>query len=62
MRDYYTHSNNLFLIAKEVGDRFYLEEREFENKKPIIGFLARRKYKVENFDGFISKNLSLIHI
>ena len=56
MRDYYTHSNNLFLIAKEIGDRFYLEERESETKKPIIGFLARRKYKVEKFDGFISKN------
>ena len=56
MRDYYTHSNNLFLIAKEIGDRFYLEEREFETKKPFIGFLARRKYKIENFDGFVSKN------
>ena len=56
MKDYYTHSNNLFLIAKEIGDRFYLKERESETEKPFIGFLARRKYKVEKFDGFTSKN------
>ena len=56
MRDYYTHSNNLFLQAKEIGDRFYLQQRESENKKPIVGFLARRKFKVEHFDGFIAKN------
>ena len=56
MRDYYTHSNNLFLQAKEIGDRFYLQQRESESKKPIIGFLARRKFKVEHFDGFVAKN------
>nr|MCS5661051.1 HD domain-containing protein [Dehalococcoidia bacterium] len=53
---YYTHSNNLFLQAKEIGDRFYLQQRESESKKPIIGFLARRKFKVEHFDGFVAKN------
>ena len=56
MRDYYTHSNNLFLQAKEIGDRFYLQQRESESKKPIIGFLARRKFKVEHFDDFVAKN------
>ena len=56
MRDYYTHTSNLFQKAAELGDHFYLEEREQDNKVPVIGFLARRKFKVEHFDGFIAKN------
>ncbi len=56
MRDYYTHTNNLFQRASELGDRFYLEERERDNKAPLVGFLARRKFKVEHFDGFVAKN------
>ena len=56
MRDYYTHANNLFVRQGELGDRFYLEEREADNKVPLIGFLARRKFKTEKFDGFIAKN------
>ena len=56
MRDYYTHTGNLFQRAAELGDHFYLEEREQDTRTPVIGFLARRKFKVEHFDGFIAKN------
>ncbi|MFP6873849.1 MAG: [protein-PII] uridylyltransferase [Verrucomicrobiales bacterium] len=56
MRDYYTHTSNLFQRAAELGDHFYLEEREKDIKAPVVGFLARRKFKVEHFDGFIAKN------
>ncbi len=56
MRDYYTHTNKLFQRSSELGDRFYLEEREKDSEGLIVGFLARRKFKVEHFDGFVAKN------
>lgn len=54
MRDYYHHTRNVFQHTMSLMERFQLEAED----KPAgpLSFLARRKPKVEHFDGFYSKN------
>lgn len=53
MRDYYHHTRNIFQHTLSLMERFRLEAEE----KPAgpLSFLARRKPKIERFDGFFSK-------
>lgn len=54
MKDYYHHTRNVFQITLSVLERFELEAAD----KPAgpLSFLARRKPKIERFDGFYSKD------
>ena len=55
MRDYYTHTRDLFNYLTSVMQR--LELRESEESSGLISFLARRRTKKrESFDGFYSTN------
>lgn len=53
MRDYYHHTRNIFQHTLSLMERFRLEAED----KPAgpLSFLARRKPKIERFDGFYSK-------
>ncbi len=55
MRDYFVHSRNLFYHTTSVMQSFELEEQDRKDSAGIVPFLARRKKKVERFDGFSSK-------
>jgi [protein-PII] uridylyltransferase len=54
MRDYYGHSVNMLHRTSEVLDRLHLLTLE-EESRGVKGFLARRRARVEKFDGFIAK-------
>ncbi len=54
MRDYYQHARTIYLTAKEVTERFLLPATLEKEKRPVFGFLAKRKLKTEHFDGFYS--------
>ncbi len=53
MKDYYHHTRNLFQITLSVLERFELEAAD--KRSGPLSFLARRKPKIEHFDGFYSK-------
>jgi [protein-PII] uridylyltransferase len=52
MRDYYMHTRNLHHYATSVMQRLDLQAKE--KRSGLINFLARRKSKREDFDGFYS--------
>jgi [protein-PII] uridylyltransferase len=54
MRDYYQHARTIYLTAKRVTEGFRLPDISEREQKPIFGFLAKRKLKTEQFDGFYS--------
>ncbi len=54
MRDYYQHARTIYLTAKRVTEGFLLPNIGEKEKKPVFGFLAKRKLKTEQFDGFYS--------
>ena len=54
MRDYYQHARTIYLTAKRVTEGFLLPDISEREQKPIFGFLAKRKLKTEQFDGFYS--------
>jgi [protein-PII] uridylyltransferase len=54
MRDYYQHARTIYLTAKRVTEGFLLPDLSNKEQKPVFGFLAKRKLKTEQFDGFYS--------
>src|ERR1700720_604601 len=54
MRDYYQHARTIYLTAKRVTEGFLLPDISEKEQKPVFGFLAKRKLKTEQFDGFYS--------
>ena len=54
MRDYYQHGRTIYLTAKRVTEGFLLPDLSEKEQKPVFGFLAKRKLKTEQFDGFYS--------
>ena len=54
MRDYYQHARTIYLTAKRVTEGFLLPDISDREQKPVFGFLAKRKLKTEQFDGFYS--------
>jgi len=54
MRDYYQHGRTIYLTAKRVTEGFLLPDISEKEQKPVFGFLAKRKLKTEQFDGFYS--------
>ncbi len=54
MRDYYQHARTIYLTAKRVTEGFLLPGVIEKEEKPVFGFLAKRKLKTEQFDGFYS--------
>ncbi len=54
MRDYYQHGRTIYLTAKRVTEGFLLPDISEQEQKPVFGFLAKRKLKTEQFDGFYS--------
>jgi [protein-PII] uridylyltransferase len=54
MRDYYQHARTIYLTAKRVTEGFLLPDLSQKEQKPVFGFLAKRKLKTEQFDGFYS--------
>ncbi len=54
MRDYYQHARTIYLTAKRVTEGFLLPNISQREQKPVFGFLAKRKLKTEQFDGFYS--------
>ncbi len=54
MRDYYQHARTIYLTAKRVTEGFLLPDISVKGQKPVFGFLAKRKLKTEQFDGFYS--------
>lgn len=54
MRDYYGHTRRLFQYSTSLMENFEMD-LESDKPSPFIGFLARRKKKVEHFDGFYSR-------
>jgi [protein-PII] uridylyltransferase len=54
MRDYYQHARTIYLTAKRVTEGFLLPDLSNKERKPVFGFLAKRKLKTEQFDGFYS--------
>ena len=54
MRDYYQHARTIYLTAKRVTEGFLLPDIGEKDQKPVFGFLAKRKLKTEQFDGFYS--------
>ena len=54
MRDYYQHARTIYLTAKRVTEGFLLPDISVKEQKPVFGFLAKRKLKTEQFDGFYS--------
>jgi [protein-PII] uridylyltransferase len=54
MRDYYQHARTIYLTAKRVTEGFLLPDLSEKEQKPVFGFLAKRKLKTEQFDGFYS--------
>ncbi len=54
MRDYYQHARTIYLTAKRVTEGFLLPDIREKEQKPVFGFLAKRKLKTEQFDGFYS--------
>jgi [protein-PII] uridylyltransferase len=54
MRDYYQHARTIYLTAKRVTEGFLLPGIADKEQRPIFGFLAKRKLKTEQFDGFYS--------
>lgn len=55
MRDYYGHTRRLYQYSTSLMENFELD-LEVDKPSRFIGFLARRKKRVEHFDGFFSKN------
>jgi [protein-PII] uridylyltransferase len=54
MRDYYQHARTIYLTAKGVTEVYLLPDISDREHKPVFGFLANRKLKTEQFDGFYS--------
>jgi [protein-PII] uridylyltransferase len=54
MRDYYQNARTIYLTAKRVTEGFLLPTVSEKQQRPIFGFLAKRKLKTEQFDGFYS--------
>jgi len=54
MRDYYQHGRTIYLTAKRFTEGFLLPDISEKEQKPVFGFLAKRKLKTEQFDGFYS--------
>ena len=54
MREYYQHARTIYLTAKRVTEGFLLPGIAEKEQRPIFGFLAKRKLKTEQFDGFYS--------
>ena len=44
----------IYLTAKRVTEGFFLPDISEKEEKPVFGFLAKRKLKTEQFDGFYS--------
>ncbi len=59
MRDYYKHARMIYLIAQSVTERFLLPIDLESDRRPVFGFLAKRKLKTEYFDGFYSRTVSI---
>ena len=53
MRDYYHHTRNIFQHTMSVLERLRIEAEE--KRGGPLSFLARRKPRIERFDGFFSK-------
>lgn len=49
MRDYYTHSRNIFLLTNTLAERMALKPPKFSRLGALLGRRARRE---ETFDGF----------
>ena len=54
MRDYYQNARTIYLTTKRVTERFLVPAITEQEGKPVFGFLAKRKLKTEEFDGFYS--------
>jgi len=54
MRDYYQNARTIYLTTKRVTERFLVPAITEQEEKPVFGFLAKRKLKTEEFDGFYS--------
>jgi [protein-PII] uridylyltransferase len=54
MRDYYQHARTIYLTDKRITETFLLPDIAEKEEKPVFGFLAKRKLKTEQFDGFYS--------
>jgi [protein-PII] uridylyltransferase len=52
MRDYYTHSRNIFLLTNALADRLALQRA----KPSRFGSLLRRARKAEEIDGFLLRD------
>ncbi len=57
MRDYYTHTRNLYQHSTSLMQSFELEVvDDSTGPVPFISFLARRRAPEEHFDGFFSRD------
>jgi [protein-PII] uridylyltransferase len=54
MREYYQYARAIYLTAKRITESYLLPGIGEKEKRPIFGFLAKRKLKTEQFDGFYS--------
>jgi [protein-PII] uridylyltransferase len=54
MRDYYQNARTIYLTAKRITEGFLLPAISGKQQRPVFGFLAKRKLKTEQFDGFYS--------
>jgi [protein-PII] uridylyltransferase len=54
MREYYQYARAIYLTAKRITESYLLPGIAEKEKRPIFGFLAKRKLKTEQFDGFYS--------
>jgi [protein-PII] uridylyltransferase len=54
MRDYYQNARTIYLTAKRITEGFLLPAISEKQERPVFGFLAKRKLKTEQFDGFYS--------
>lgn len=54
MREYYQNARSIYLTAKRITEGFLLPAISEKQQRPVFGFLAKRKLKTEQFDGFYS--------
>jgi [protein-PII] uridylyltransferase len=61
MRDYYNHARNIFNLTNVLCERMALQPPDPDKKPGILGFLTKKRPRIERFDDFYSADGLLFH-
>ncbi|HET6406975.1 MAG TPA: [protein-PII] uridylyltransferase, partial [Chthoniobacteraceae bacterium] len=61
MRDYYQHARNIFNLTNVLCERMALQPPDPDRKPGLLGFLSKKRPRIERFDEFYSADGLLFH-